>query len=189
MRKYLRIFLFLYAAGVAAGVFCSNLLSQKTGYQTSLLPVYLSMSLGEQKNCSGLFAQLLLQRGKILTAGILCGVTPFGIPVIVLGLLWFGFLAGSLMTLFLLEYGIKGVGAGIACFFPQALFYIPGWLLLAFAVWCQSRKLWEKQKQKKEDYRSYFCLVCGAWMLILLGVWMESYVNQNVLEYILSKWI
>ena len=189
MKKHIRVLILLYFAGFAAGIFCSNLLVKKAGYQTSLLPVYLLASAEKQGSYDWLFPELLLKRGKIFAAGILCGLTPAGVPAVTACMLWYGFLAGSLITVFLLEYGIKGMALSAACFLPQAFFYIPGWLFLFFIVMQMSQKYWGKGKREKADYKAYFFFASGAGAVLLLGVWMESYVNQNLLQYILSKWI
>lgn len=189
MKRYLRVFFLLYFAGFAAGILCADLLHRGLEYQTSLLPVYLSASLEDEQGMEKLFGELLLRRGGFFLAGIFCGLTPMGIPLVLISLLWFGFLAGNLMTLFLLEYGIKGMGLGTACFMPQALFYIPGWLFFFFLVAQMSQKCWGKVRREKGDYQAYLFFVSGACVCVLLGIWMESYVNQNLLHYIFTEWI
>ncbi|MFQ7552893.1 MAG: hypothetical protein ACLRMZ_24675 [Blautia marasmi] len=66
---------------------------------------------------------------------MISGVTPFGIPLVLGGLLWLGFLGGNLMTVFLMEYGIRGIGAALACFFLRD-FYVPS-VLLFFSLLCR----------------------------------------------------
>ena len=109
--------------------------------------------------------------------------------MVVLGLLWYGFLAGNLIAVFLTEYGIRGIGINGACYLPQALFYIPGWLFFFFLVMQMSQKSLGNGKREKADYKAYFFFLTGAFICILLGIWMESYVNQNLLVFILEKWI
>lgn len=189
MKKYVRLFFLLYFAGFAAGILCANLLTGEAGYQTSLLPVYLSGSLPENRNMEALFGRLLVKRGIFFAAGMVCGLTPVGTVAVVMVLLWFGFLAGNLVTAFLLEYGMKGMGIGAACFLPQALFYVPGFLFFFFVVMQMSQKAWGKGKREKADYKAYFFFLSGSFICILLGIWQESYVNQNLLRYILERWI
>ena len=121
--------------------------------------------------------------------GLICGLTPFGVIMVVLGLLWYGFLAGNLVTVFLTEYGIKGIAMNAMCYLPQALFYIPGWLFFFFLVMQMSQKSWGNGKKEKADYKAYFFFLTGALICILLGIWMESYVNQNLLVFIMKNWI
>lgn len=88
---------------------------------------------------------------------------------------------------FLTEWGLKGMGAGILCMVPQILFYIPGWLLYFFSIMQMSRKSLSGQKRYREDYKSYFFFLSMAGVLLLLGIWTESYVNQKILAWILEK--
>nr|WP_296006057.1 stage II sporulation protein M [uncultured Blautia sp.] len=189
MKKYLKQFVLLYLTGFGMGILCYNLLLREKGYSTSLLPVYFSSAASVIESREYLFGSLLLKRGLLFMTGIICGLTPFGIPMVVLGLLWYGFLAGNLIAVFLTEYGIRGIGINGACYLPQALFYIPGWLFFFFLVMQMSQKSLGNGKREKADYKAYFFFLTGAFICILLGIWMESYVNQNLLVFILEKWI
>lgn len=179
----------LYLVGFGAGILCANLIQKQVDYQTSLLPVYLAAFDGTRDRTEVLFRKFLTDRGSFMLFLIICGLTVLGVPAVTASLLWFGFLAGNLITLFLLEYGIRGMAMGTVCFLPQAFFYIPGWMFLFFAVVNMSQKIWGKGKREKTDYKAYFFFVSGAGVCILLGVWMESYVNQNLLSFLLQKWI
>ena len=121
MKKNLRLFLLLYLAGFGAGVLTAALFLGKTGYQTGLLPIYLNKPPDWEE--SMLFQELLFQRGSFFFVGAVCGVTVLGTFFAAGGLLWAGFLGGNLAALFLTEWGLKGMGAGILCMVPQILFY------------------------------------------------------------------
>ena len=108
MKKYSKMFSILYMAGFAAGIVCTNLLFEKTGYQSSLLSIYLADAVQKETEKAGLFGELLVRRGVFFGFGIICGLTAVGVPLVAMSLIWFGFLAGSLMTTFLLDYGIRG---------------------------------------------------------------------------------
>lgn len=187
MKKYIRIFLLLYLAGFVLGIAGANFLLKKTGYQTSLLPLYLSFAPEVESRL--LFGQLLMKRGSVFLLGVLCGTSVLGGPFGGISLLWAGFLGGNLITLFLLEYGLKGMAAALTCLFPQALFYVPGWLFFFFVTVQMSQKSWAGLKKNKEDYKAYFFFLSMAAIILLLGIWTESYVNQNVLQYILETWL
>lgn len=187
MKKNLRLFLILYLAGFGAGVLAGDLFLKKTGYQTSLLSVYLTDTPDFQ--AVQFFGELLFQRGKFFFLGSVCGVTVLGIFLTAAGLLWAGFLGGNLAVLFLIQWGIRGMGAGFLCLFPQVLFYIPGWLLYFFAVLQMSRKSLAGAKRTREDYKAYFFFLSMSGILLILGIWLESYVNQKIITWILEKYI
>ena len=87
-------------AGFAAGIVCTNLLFEKTGYQSSLLSIYLADAVQKETEKAGLFGELLVRRGVFFGFGTICGLTAVGVPLVAMSLIWFGFLAGSLMTTF-----------------------------------------------------------------------------------------
>lgn len=189
MKKYSKMFSILYMAGFAAGIVCTNLLFEKTGYQSSLLSIYLADAVQKETEKAGLFGELLVRRGVFFGFGTICGLTVVGVPLVAMSLIWFGFLAGSLMTTFLLEYGIRGIFLGIISFVPQMFFYVPGWLIFFFSVIQMSQKFWGNRKRESADYRAYFFFLSLAAVCLLLGIWQESYVNQNLLNYIWKKWV
>ena len=67
MKKNMRLFLILYLAGFGMGVLAGNLFLRKTGYQTSLLSVYLSS--GPDLEAAQFFGELFFQRGKAVFSG------------------------------------------------------------------------------------------------------------------------
>ncbi len=181
MKKMINRFLLLYLAGFAAGILCANFMLKAKGFQTSLLPVYFA-GLSDKKIISReIFGHLLWQRGSLFLFCGAVGLTAAAVPLVLAGILWFGFLAGNLMSIFLLEYGLKGILTGAACFFPQILFYIPGWFLAFFSAVEMGQKSWRRRKKTGEDYRAYIFFLSMSGVLLLLGIWMESYVNQKVL--------
>lgn len=188
MKKYMKIFVLLYLTGFVSGIVCCSLVFKENGYQTSLLPVYLSSSAFWVESRKRFFGSLLFRRGWLFLTGAVVGLTSFGLPFTVLCLLWSGFLAGNLIQVFLTEYGIKGMGMCGICMFPQILFYVPGWLFFFFLVTQMSQKTWKTGGKTKADDRAYLFFLTGAFLCILLGIWMESYVNQNIMELVLKKW-
>ena len=62
-KKYSKMFSILYMAGFAAGIVCTNLLFEKTGYQSSLLSIYLADAVQKETEKAGLFGELLVRRG------------------------------------------------------------------------------------------------------------------------------
>lgn len=188
MKKCMKIFVLLYLSGFVFGILCCAFLFKENGYQTSLLPIYLSSAAFWTESRKRLFGSLLIKRGFFFAGGAIVGLTAFGLPFTALCLLWSGFLAGNLILVFLTEYGIKGMGICGVCMFPHVLFYIPGWLFFFFLVVQMSQKVWKSGEKKKEDCRAYIFFLTGAFLCILLGIWMESYVNQNFMEVVFKKW-
>ncbi len=189
MKKSIRLLFYWYLLGFFLGIIGANLLFKETGSPSGFLAVYGTVASKEFINSKALFEYLLFHRGIYFLFICLTGVTYIGFFIVTLSLLWFGFLAGNLLTIFTLEYGLKGLMAGIVCFIPQILFYLPGWLLLFYLVMLISKKIWKKREKENIDYGVYAFYCLGAGICILLGIWLESYVNQNFLSWIFKYWV
>ena len=189
MKKNIGSLLGWYAAGFILGIIGANLLFKETGCSSGLLAIYGTAAQKELVNAEVLFKYLLFQRGAYFLFMLLIGLTYIGSFTVILSLLWFGFLGGNLLTLFVLEYGLKGLGIGVICSMPQIIFYLPGWLLLFWIVIRMSRKSWAKGKRERADYQAYIFFGVGACVCILLGIWLESYVKQKILVWIFQHWI
>lgn len=157
-------------AGFAAGIVCTNLLFEKTGYQSSLLSIYLADAVQKETEKAGLFGELLVRRGVFFGFGTICGLTAVGVPLVAMSLIWFGFLAGSLMTTFLLEYGIRGIFLGIISFVPQMFFYVPGWLI--FFLFCNTDESEILGKPEKRVGR-----LSGLFLFSFLGSRVPAFGN------------
>ena len=69
MKKYSRMFSILFLVGFTGGIFCTNLFIKETGYQTSLLSLYLADAVQREKGKPGLFGELLVKRGGFFLFG------------------------------------------------------------------------------------------------------------------------
>ena len=131
MKKYLKLFFSLYAAGVVLGVLCCNFYIREKGYQTSLLPVYLASFSNLTEGRKYLFGNLLIKRGTFFFIGAICGLTPFGLPMAVASLLWFGFLGGKSDYAFFSRIRVKRNWDGGAVLF-SANSFLRTWLAVLF---------------------------------------------------------
>lgn len=52
-----------------------------------------------------------------------------------------------------------------------------------------SQKYWGKGIRVKADYRAYLFFMTGIGILFLLALFMESYVNQNVLSFVIERFL
>ena len=86
--------------------------------------------------------------------------------------------------MFLMEYGIRGLLLGSACFVPQCFFYIPATLSFFFIVYQMSQKFWKRQSIGRKRYQSYIFFLMAIGIVYLCGIFMESYVNYKVLVYV-----
>lgn len=183
-QKYIWNFVFLYLAGFVIGILFINFFHQKMLYESSTLGIYLMSGKETDFSKSEYFCSLLVNRGSWYLLYALGGLTAFGIPLVLGGLLWLGFLAGSLLTMFLMEYGIKGMLLCIACVFPQCLLYVPAAGILFLMAFQMSKKFWKSKSTAMGEYKSYGFFLSITAVLFLWGIFLESYINFYVLEYI-----
>ena len=182
MKKRLSIFLILYFVGFTIGILCTSLLKKVTQENTALLGIYLKNQNTESVLNVQVFGHLLKLRGKWFLFYFIGGMTPAGIVMVLAGCLWLGLLAGCLVTLFLMEYGVIGIFFCIGCGIPLIFFYLPSVLALFFLCSEMSLKFWRKSYRRKEDYKGYVFFMTSAALIFLLGIFLESYVSPNLLR-------
>lgn len=184
MKKSLETFFTLYFGGMAAGIICVNLIQKYYGYQTGFLGYYMAGRAVEHPSAQSLFFNVLQTRALFWVFNFLSGMTPFGIIIATAVSLWLGFLAGNLFTVFLMEYGVRGIFYCTASFFPQILFYAPAVFLTYLFVQMMSQKFWSGRRPVKEDYKAYGFFFSVIGVLLLTGVFTECYVNVRVIDYV-----
>ena len=184
IKKHFTAFVCVYMVGFILGIIGTNLLHKEFQYPSNLLGMYFMSKADPDYSAGKYFCRLLENRGAWFLFYGVGGVTFFGVPLVVGGLLWLGFLAGSLLTMFLMEYGIRVLLLGSACFVPQCFFYIPATLSFFFIVYQMSQKFWKRQSIGRKRYQSYIFFLMAIGIVYLCGIFMESYVNYKVLVYV-----
>lgn len=176
-------FLFSLAGGLFAGIVYGCFFSAGFVEQVGFLSdAFLLDYLKKDIDGNHLFGYLLKGRGASLFSVWLLGSSFLGRVLIYLVLLWSGFSVGLYLTAGLVKRGISGLGFCIAAAFPQMLFYIPAFGL----VLIQSFILSGKQEMGKERALRYGIILFVSFLLLFLGVLMESYVNPSILKKILK---
>ncbi|MDO4556946.1 MAG: stage II sporulation protein M [Lachnospiraceae bacterium] len=133
------------------------------------------------------FWYLLKQKGVFYLFAGLMGISIFGVPVGFLGMAGMGFYIGALLTSMLLVGGIQELFFGLAMLVPQYFFYLP--VSMSFFDNCiqMSMGYWKNISYYNKNYIYYFVRMLGLIFLIVLGVFMESYVNPVILKFLLKK--
>lgn len=89
-------------------------------------------------------------------------------------LVWTGFSSGMLLSMAVLDKGIKGSLLCLVGIFPQFLFYIPSYMVVIWYGYTYPENNWNVQKS----------VFIGLGMVV--GVIMEAYVNPIVIQAFLS---
>ena len=128
------------------------------------------------------FVYLFRRRaGTGLLIGAL-GVTMLGIPVIMAGLLWLGFLAGALCTMGILQSGLAGFAAVLGALLPQILFCLPGLFLFLAVVYRMSERSRKRERMEWRDYGSYLLWCIPGAILFFLGTAGECALGPEILR-------
>lgn len=91
---------------------------------------------------------------------------------------------GSMMEILALRYGIKGLWMYLALVSPQGIFYFLGlWLL---GIWCFEKTARSYKKLYLSSERENRKILI-AFILTILGVALESYINPEILKFIFEK--
>ena len=166
-------------AGILYGCFFSAGYMEQIGF---LSDAFLLDYLKKDVDGNHLFGYLLKGRSVSLFFVWILGSSFLGRILIYLVLLWSGFSVGIYATAGLMKRGISGLGFCIAAVFPQMLFYIPAFAM----VLIQAFVLSEKKEMGKERILKYGVILFVSFLLLFLGVLMESYVNPAILKKILK---
>lgn len=92
------------------------------------------------------------------------------------------FYAGSVVEILTIRYGMQGIAMYFTMVCPQGLCYILGFLILG--CWCLKRERIKRsprerkiQKIRKIENKKE---VVVSWLLILVGIIIESYINPTI---------
>ena len=178
----------LFFAGFLAGVLLPNLIwrfrwSQKTTASMYLLTAFSDRTLEKKEY----FLYVLKTRGSLFFIASFCGVSVFGVPLAVAGMLYMGLQAGMLLTLSILQFGLQGGLIGVGAMFPQYLLYFPCFFYLMELVYTQSLEIWKNRGlllPKVSDY-VFRIMICAA--ALAGGMLLETWCNPPVMEILMKS--
>lgn len=185
---------YLFMIGLFLGILFVNL-----GYETwisngSLLgPEMVNRLKNSRPAGEGLLGYIL--RHRLSTGCFLClvSMTLMGMPVLCAYIAYMGIAAGCLLSVAVVRYGIRGLLLMAAVLFPQALLLVPAYVLLFFWAVDVNRTFYAPKTQIEgyERYsRRYYikktAQIIGIMAVVIIGCLLESYVNPNVLHFVLK---
>ena len=184
--SYWRFFLLLFLAGFVLGIIFVNLVWQ---FRTQDIETLSLFSSGEGNEIyaplPGYLWYLVQKRMGMLVIYHLAGITILGFFLVVAGLLWTGFLAGTLAAVAVLQLGVRGLAVLAVAFLPQILLYVPAGLYY-FACVCQmSEKCRAGGRLTGKSYKQYLLKCLASSAVIFCGVLLECYVNLYIVNFLL----
>ncbi len=190
-------FIYVFLFGFFIGVFLINIWKDIFITGTGFLDEEMLFQIKyTQIDTDRFFAYVLKQRTILFVCLALGATTYLGLVMVYGSLCWFGFMGGAFMATVSVRYGFKGILLLIGAFMPQYLVYVPVfWLLLC---WCYNicctmyfpAKIWNGQDKKYKSKKT-FVFVQGGYLVVLflvviIGIFMESYVNPIFLTKLLK---
>ncbi|MCD8154127.1 MAG: stage II sporulation protein M [Clostridiales bacterium] len=173
----------LFLAGFLTGVILPNLLWKLKWQQKMTASFYLLSRFSvEETEGWGCFLETLRMRGGLFLLCVMCGLTVFGVPLAVTGMLTAGVYTGALFSMCVLQFGLAGGAAGLSLLFPQGVVYLPVFACLAGFVYRNSMYLW-KGNSSLQVKGGRYVTGCGVLFLLFLGgVWLEAFVNPRIVR-------
>ncbi len=185
---------YLFLIGLFVGILFVNLGHDTWIRNGSLLGAEMMNRLKSSRPAGeGLVGYILGHR--LFTGCLLCLVstTLIGMPLLCAYICYAGLLAGCLLSVAVVRYGIRGLLFMAAVLFPQALLLVPAYILLFLWAADVNRTLYTPRTQLEgyERYSSRFYLKKGAQLIgimtvVIMGCLLESYVNPSVLHFVLK---
>ena len=124
---------------ILAGVVIPNVMWKYEWHQKTAASLYLLAAFADNSLDKGeYFLQVLKMRGSVFLISALCGVSVFGAPLAVMGILYMGVRTGLLLTMSILQFGLQGGIVGLGALFPQYLLYFPCFFWLMWLIYRQS---------------------------------------------------
>ncbi len=181
--------------GLIVGIFLANIIgSSYLSSNASLISgYYMNKYAYLTPDYGRLFVYVFNQR--IIPVLYLClfGMTMFGLVVVYGYVFWYGFSAGMLLSLFSIQYGMRGILFCIIAIMPQYILYIPAFVLLIHIVYQLTMELYFKKSytgknfnSKKQIFFSCFLQLLLIILCMIIGVILETYVNTYLLKKIIN---
>ena len=176
----------LFGIGFLTGVILPNFMYRTQWRQSTVSSIYL-MGIFSGETGMDYFWQVLKMRGVVFLIAACSGVTIFGMPTAIVGMLAGGVLIGMLLTVSILQFGLNGGLVGAGLLFPQYLMYLPCLFIGLEQVYNCSRKLWKNRSFSAVQITGYLLrvLLCAA--LCLAGVFLEAYCNPKITEILIKN--
>ena len=170
------------------GILLPNILWKLEWRQKTAASLYLIGAFAE-KTASGYeyLGEVLKIRGSLYLLAAFCGISVFGVPLAVTGILLMGFQTGILLAMSVLEFGLQGGLIGAGLLFPQYLIYLPCIFYLMNQVYRQSMEIWRSRGLFPEKISEYVVRLFLCGIVYFAGILLEAYCNPVVVEVLMKS--
>lgn len=185
---------YLFTIGLFLGILIVNL-----GYDTwigegSLLGADMISRLKNSiPDGNSLLGYVLKQRLFTVCLLGLLATTMIGLPAVCGYVCYMGLSAGCLLSVAVIRYGIRGLFLMAAGIFPQGILLIPGYAALFLWAVGVNRMLYSHGTGReyyggysRQSYLKRGVQMAGIIAIVMAGCFLESYVNPQILQYVLK---
>lgn len=178
----------LFLAGFLLGVLIPNILWRIQWQQKTVMSMYLLASFaGSEVAGFEYLLQVLKVRGAYFGLAFFCGISVFGVPLAVLGMLFMGFKIGMLICVSILQFGLWGGAVGVGLLFPQYCIYLPVSAFLCSIIYEQSKEVWKNRGLFPLKVYKYLGKTCLLALIYMSGIFLEVYCNPWIVEFLMEK--
>lgn len=182
----------IFLAGVLTGILTINFGKSILLESTGLLDEYTLYHMKYMTvDSSALFYYILGLRIKSFLMLVVFATTYLGLVICIGTAFGYGFSTGAFLAVLLIRYGLKGIVFAVLSIFPQWLLYVPA--IAALLLWCErlNRNIYFKSGLaiEAEGYATMpkrLLQLGGIFLLFLLGCIAESFMNPNIMKWLLG---
>ena len=184
--------LIIFIIGICGGIVIANLVKSELLSGTELLEENALLQVRFAAiDSSSLFLCLLGERLGEAILLVLLSTTFLGLAAVWVYAFRYGFSLGLLLTTLFAEHGIKGMFLLIVGLFPQALIYVPAWVLLLALAERTCRRLYYMNGNEGlsglKRTGIHLSAQAGLFLFMLaVGCWLEAYVNPYLLRMVVK---
>lgn len=176
----------LFEIGFLTGIILPNIMYKMKWQQSTVSALYM-IGLFAGESSKEYLLQVLKVRGSMFVLAMCSGMTIFGVPTAVLGMLLTGLYISMVLTVSVLQLGFNGGLVGAALLFPQYVVYVPCLFYSLDLIYTNSKDIWKKKTFFSGRVTGYIIqmLLCGS--LLLVGILLEVYCNPIITKILITN--
>ena len=185
--------LYLFMLGLFLGIVFVNIKHDVWIKDDGLLSSAMMKQLqSSEPEGSYLFGYIVKHRVSVILIVSMLASTIIGLPIVCAYVCYLGVSAGCMLSVAVIRYGVRGLFFMAAAIFPQGFLLIPAYFLLfVWSLDC-NRSLYGRVDGLEGRYfvGKQFILsrgirLLGIIVLIIMGCVVESYVNTQIVHFVL----
>lgn len=212
---HFKLFATIFMLGFVVGIFLANAAGKSYLSQSGILSdYYLSKYKYMEIDSAGLLLFVLQKRLKWILLLWGAGFTILGVPLVLAYSGWIGFSAGLILSVSVIRFGFVGVIFCAVGIFPQGIIYIPVLIYFAEHIYKMSqskvhgssptanfkmahskigtrhgnaKSLDSLRTNNKSTLSQYIGILIFVFLLFMVGVLMESYINPTLIKSFLKN--